>query len=132
MLGGTRKRLIHCLNDCAFILVEQTRFDQVVQPWKAFLDSWRDIGQDHGETEADITHDCTTHNTTSLILAMHIGADKDCYGIWPGNGGVLIPPARHHNRYIETQDEGERYEISITVAIRHNGLEGSARRKNIN
>jgi len=58
---------------------------------------------------------------------MDIRADKHGDGIWPGNGGVLIPPTGHHNRYIETQDEGQGYEFSVTITVLNNGLKGSER-----
>jgi len=59
---------------------------------------------------------------------MHIGAYEDRNGIWPGNGGVLIPPTGHHNRDIETQHKGQGYEFSITITVLNNGLKGSERK----
>lgn len=38
--------------------------------------------------------------------------------------GVLIPPACHHNRDVETKNEGQRYQIRVLIAVFDQSFEG--------
>jgi DNA-binding GntR family transcriptional regulator len=57
-----RELLIQILDDFHFVVVQQTRLDVVVEGWEALLDTRRNVREDHGDAQADVSHDCTSHN----------------------------------------------------------------------
>lgn len=54
---------------------------------------------------------------------MYSGRYEDSDTVRPRYRHVLIPPSGHYDADIETQDERQRYQIAVCIAIRHHGLE---------
>lgn len=67
-----------------------------------------------------------------FYLSLNIGTDKHGDWVRPWNRFVLIPPSSHHDGHIETQHEGNRYQIPIFLAISYNLLENSRKTKTNN
>jgi len=46
----------------------RTSFNKMIQSRKTFLYSRADTGEYHSQTQTDIPHDCTSHQSPSFVL----------------------------------------------------------------
>lgn len=60
---------------------------------------------------------------------MNVGADEHGYRVRPGNAGVLVPPARHHDGDIETEHERQWNEVAVGRAVPDDFFENPKNRK---
>ena len=65
-------------------------------------------------------------------IALYVGADKDCEGIRPRHGHVLLPPAVHHDRDVEAEHERHRDEGAEVGAVPRHLLEQPAAIQRVN
>jgi hypothetical protein len=76
-----RELLIQILDDFHFVVVHQTRLDEVVEGGEALLDTRRNVCEDHRDAQADVSHDCTSHYP-SLFCEWKL------FGLLAGSGGI--------------------------------------------
>ncbi|KAJ8873601.1 hypothetical protein PR048_024419 [Dryococelus australis] len=64
----------------------------------------------------------TERESTKSHLAVYVGADEDCDGVGPRDADILVPPALHHDRHIETQHERQRDQVIKGFTVLHYGM----------
>lgn len=62
-------------------------------------------------------------DTAQSYLSVNVSGNVNGDGIRPRNVIVLVPPPRHHDGYVEPEDERERYKVALRLAVLRDDLE---------
>lgn len=84
---------------------------------EAFPDGWTDVAHRENVGDGQVAHDGASYHAPLVVASVYHGRHVDGRAMGPRQRVQLLPEAGDDDRHVEAEDERDRYQIVVFLAI---------------